>query len=372
MSSRHSHPKSKSPSPTAAPPPDGAQRPPTSQGVSNNPETVPSPAAAEQPQDPADGPINTQIPFESLRSTSSLAESIFDYRNIHGRTFQNSKTTEYWGPNDDRQNTGLDIAHHFITMLKGDRLFEAPIDRPLSKVLDVGTGTGIWAIDMADTYPAARVIGTDISPIQPAWVPPNCEFHIDDAQLEWTYAPASFDFVHIRALYGSVGDWGRLYAQAYKALRPGGWLEDLEFNITLHSDTPSVRDDPGHIFKRWSQFFFEATDRLGKTLRIGMGSTMRDLIAEAGFIDVVEKKYQVPSGGWSSDPRMKIIGRYNLAFLEESLEGFALFLLQEIMGWSFIQVNMFVMEMRNEIRNSKIRPYYILTNVYAQKPNTAE
>jgi len=346
---------------------------------------VPSPAAAERLQDPADEPINTQIPFdeeddadsgiedeESLLSTSSLAESIFDYRNIHGRTFQNSKTTEYWGPNDDRQNTGLDIAHHFITMLKGDRLFEAPIDRPLSNIIDVGTGTGIWAIDMADTYPAAQVIGTDISAIQPMWVPPNCVFHIDDAQLEWTYPPASFDFVHTRALYGSVSDWGKLYAQAYKALRPGGWLEDLEFNITLHSDTRSVRDDPDHIFKRWSEVFFEATDRLGKTLRIGMGSTMRNLIAAAGFIDVVEKKYQVPSGGWSSDPRMKMIGRYNLAFLEESLEGFALFLLREIMGWSYIQVQMFVMEMRSEIRNSKIRPYYILTNVYAQKPNTAE
>jgi ubiquinone/menaquinone biosynthesis C-methylase UbiE len=296
----------------------------------------------------------------SLRSTSSLAESIFDYRNIHGRTFQNSKTTEYWGPNDDRQNNGLDIAHHFVTMLKGDRLFEAPIDRPLSKVLDVGTGTGIWAIDMADAYPAARVIGTDISPVQPVWVPPNCEFHIDDAQLEWTFTPASFDFVHIRALYGSISDWGKLYAEAYKALRPGGWLENLEFNITLLSDIPSVRDDPDHIFKRWAQIFFEATDRLGKTLRIGMNSTMRDLITEAGFIDVVEKKYHVPSGGWSSDPRMRVIGQYNLAFLEESLEGFALFLLREIMGWSYIQVQMFVMEMRKEIRNSKIRPYYIL------------
>lgn len=34
-------------------------------------------------------------------------------------------------------------------------------------MLDLGTGTGIWAIDFADEYPSANVIGTDLSPIQP-------------------------------------------------------------------------------------------------------------------------------------------------------------------------------------------------------------
>ena len=36
------------------------------------------------------------------------------------------------------------MAHHFITILLGDRLFEAPIPlMSMSNVLDVGTGTGI-------------------------------------------------------------------------------------------------------------------------------------------------------------------------------------------------------------------------------------
>lgn len=29
--------------------------------------------------------------------------------------------------------------------------------------------------DFADEFPNTRVIGTDISPIQPSWVPPNLE-----------------------------------------------------------------------------------------------------------------------------------------------------------------------------------------------------
>ncbi|CRK29370.1 hypothetical protein BN1708_015572 [Verticillium longisporum] len=173
------------------------------------------------------------------------------------------------GPNDDRQNDGLDIAHHFITLLLGDKLYEAPIDEP-KRVLDVGTGTGIWAIDVADAHPAAEVTGFDISPIQPFWVPPNCKFHIDDAQLEWTYPPASFDLIHIRALYGSIADWPKLYGEAFKALKPGGYLENFEFTISLCSDAPSVRDDPKHVFKQWGQVFTEAMDRLGKTAKIGL------------------------------------------------------------------------------------------------------
>jgi SAM-dependent methyltransferase len=37
------------------------------------------------------------------------------------------------------------------------------------RVLDAGTGTGMWAIDFADEYvdTGAQVVGNDLSPIQP-------------------------------------------------------------------------------------------------------------------------------------------------------------------------------------------------------------
>jgi methylase of polypeptide subunit release factors len=70
------------------------------------------------------------------------------------------------------QRYRLDLHHEVMRMLWDDRLHESPLDQP-HRILDIGTGTGIWAIEMADQYPMAEVIGTDLSPIQPEWVPAN-------------------------------------------------------------------------------------------------------------------------------------------------------------------------------------------------------
>lgn len=81
----------------------------------------------------------------------------------------------------------MDLYHHIFLLLLNDRLSTITFDAPPQKVLDIGTGTGIWAIDFAEwvldlpywftrlipkrsQYPSAEVIGTDLSPIQPAWV----------------------------------------------------------------------------------------------------------------------------------------------------------------------------------------------------------
>ena len=70
--------------------------------------------------------------------------------------------------------------------------------------------------DIADQFPSAQVIGTDLSPIQPREVPPNLQFEIDDFCTEWTYTKNSFDFIHGRGLYGCVGDYAAYYGQVYE------------------------------------------------------------------------------------------------------------------------------------------------------------
>jgi trans-aconitate methyltransferase len=104
----------------------------------------------------------------------------------------------------------------------------------------MGTGTGVRAIEFADQFSSAAVLGNDLCPIQPSWVPPNCKFIIDDLESEWLYKSSQkFDFIHGRAACGSMEDWPRLYSQAYKQLKPRGWVEMQEYEGRLRTD-----DDP--------------------------------------------------------------------------------------------------------------------------------
>jgi len=109
----------------------------------------PNPASPTIEADPAiehADDADSAVGSGSFVSSDSLTDSIFEYRRLHGRTFQNSKTTEYWAPNDEQQNEGLDLLHNCLLMVMDNKLFLAPIGDNPQRVLDVGTGTGIWAM----------------------------------------------------------------------------------------------------------------------------------------------------------------------------------------------------------------------------------
>jgi SAM-dependent methyltransferase len=117
----------------------------------------------EDDRDSSIGSINAST-SESLRS------SILDYRKENGRTYHRYKDGKYNLPNDDIEKQRLDLQHNLFILMLDNRLGLAPPNDPGAKakrVLDIGTGTGIWAIDYADEHPDSKVIGIDLSPIQP-------------------------------------------------------------------------------------------------------------------------------------------------------------------------------------------------------------
>ncbi|KAF6821466.1 methyltransferase domain-containing protein [Colletotrichum musicola] len=299
-------------------------------------------------------------------STASLTESITEYRRLHGRTY--TKKIDYWGPNDERQNEGLDINHYWVTLFLNNKLCLSPIGDSPQNVLDVGTGTGIWAIDFADEFPSAEVIGVDISPIQPSWVPPNCKFNIDDIEQPWTFPDNFFDLVHIRDLQGSASDWTALYKQAFAAIKPGGYIEVKESEIECHCQLLDLPEN--HIFRDWRKFLSQACEKLGKVASQAHPDEhgIAKALQAAGFVDIVAKKWPIPIGGWARDSLLQEVGISSLQFLDQSIEGFATFLLKEVLGWEYAEVVVFISEARKALRDAKTQPFFYLHGVYARKP----
>lgn len=50
-------------------------------------------------------------------------------------------------PNDEEEADRLDMLHEMILTTMHRKLFLAPIGESPTRVIDLGTGTGIWAID---------------------------------------------------------------------------------------------------------------------------------------------------------------------------------------------------------------------------------
>ena len=170
-------------------------------------------------------------------------------------------------------------------MILGGELYTAQLPSEPQRILDVGTGTGIWAIEMADKFPSAFVVGTDLSPIQPNLVPPNVQFYVDDAEADWTFSDSEkFDFVHGRALCGGIADWPRFYAQAYESLKPGGWMEMQDHECWINSDDGGMERAPG--CSEWIGEVDRASRMVGKPLNIA--HLHKQWMIDTGFQDVTE------------------------------------------------------------------------------------
>ncbi|KAJ5713711.1 uncharacterized protein N7483_010892 [Penicillium malachiteum] len=306
---------------------------------------------------------DSSYPSSEGAYTKSVTSSALNYRYENGRRYHSYHEGEYVLPNDEQEQERLDLSHHIYLLLLGGELFKAPIQEP-RRILDLGTGTGLWAMDFADEHPETEVIGIDLSPIQPSWVPPNCRFEVDDFEQPWAYGQP-FDYIHGRELEGSIRDHDNLFQQTFDNLSPGGWFE----MATIAVDTNS--DDGTHLKATYLLESVKNMHAASKSFGKDMTSvcTWKERYEKIGFVNIKEDIVKLPQSPWAKDPKLKELGRYHQLNMLEAMPPYTFALFTRQLDWKRAEIEVLVAGVRRELKDLSNHLYTKVYTVYGQKPS---
>ncbi|KAK2776899.1 methyltransferase domain-containing protein [Colletotrichum kahawae] len=299
-------------------------------------------------------------------STASLRSSIVRAMEENGRIYHGYKDGKYVLPTDqfclqeelDRQA----FQYQLCQLTFENRLNFAPVYHP-HRVLDVGCGIGMWAIDFGEEHPESEVIGVDLSPVQPGFTPPNVHYEIDDLEEEWSFS-RKFDYIHSMMMTGAFRDWPNFHRQAFENLNPGGWLEIQDIDFPMRCDDGTI--PPECDLGRWNDLMMEAGRRSGFLL--DTCGRAAEMMAHAGFIDIVRIPFKWPINQWPRDVRHKTLGLWTEANFSVGLESMTLALFTRFMGWRKEEVWDFSARASAEWRDVRRHGYFDVYVTYGRKP----
>ncbi|PVG04451.1 S-adenosyl-L-methionine-dependent methyltransferase [Serendipita vermifera] len=254
-------------------------------------------------------------------------------KQVRGRSF-NVLNDTYCLPTDDEEWTRLNKQHVAIVLGLGGlypapdtvNAILAPEPGTVKRILDLGCGTGVWALAMAERFPHCEVIGIDLAPvpIDADTVPSNCRFEIDDINLGLAHYQDHFDLVHARVISAGFKDFKKAKQDIERCLKPGGmvvWIdgdyhfsgEDPETYVPLASEV----NPEGSWMARIIWEMRRCAVKVGRSDLFTMAEELQGGLWRDPLIDPETcgaGSLYLPIGPWASHPdvhqsqRLKLIG----------------------------------------------------------------
>jgi len=208
----------------------------------------------------------------------------FEY--LDGRRFVSS--VPYALPKDSGEMQRLDFQHFLLKYgLQGN--FLAPIEQP-AHILDVGCGTGRWAMELAQQFPKATVTGVDLVATEQAQPPENYTFVKGNVLEGLPFEDNRFDFVHQRLLVAALPRerWPFVIGELARVTRPGGWVELAECG--------SPQDDPANPYPQlWATWIAFCQTR---AIDFTIGHTIGSMLQQGALQQVQRHEVVFPMGQW--------------------------------------------------------------------------
>ncbi|KAJ6525726.1 S-adenosyl-L-methionine-dependent methyltransferase [Mycena capillaripes] len=215
------------------------------------------------------------------------------------RAYQAYPGSKYALPTDGVERQRLLLQHYTLKSLFENRLLHAPVSLDQSdKVLEIGTGPGLWIMDLATTLdPSVPIVAVDIeSRLFPPAPPKNIEFRVESVMnlpSEWS---DTFSLVHQRLLILAlqVPQWPKAVQEIYRVIRPGGWVQLAECTPWHEGKYPGkpCMEKLTAMYRRVAE---------ARNLYVDCAYDIPTMLEEAGFVDIRRESRMQLMGKWAGD-----------------------------------------------------------------------
>jgi hypothetical protein len=107
--------------------------------------------------------------------------------------------------------------------------------------------------------------------------------------------------------------------------------------------------------------------RVGKDFTIP--TRWRDMLRDAGFVDVHQKWYHWPIGAWAKHKKNKLLGRLLLADLHDGFNPMTT-VFTNLLGWTSDESHALVKRAQEDLMAQRAHYFMKSTVIYAKKPGS--
>ncbi|KAJ3024803.1 UNVERIFIED_CONTAM: hypothetical protein HDU68_007769 [Siphonaria sp. JEL0065] len=215
------------------------------------------------------------------------------------RRYHAVETSDYVLPNDDREQTRLELQHRMLRYAFGSDAI-CPDARKLikkhgTKVLDIGCANGAW---MDSLFSAGHINceyhGVDIAPDAFEFgTVCSAKIVVGNVLERLPYEDNTFDYVHQRLLVLGIpkDKWTSVIKEIIRVTKPGGWIELVEVDSEFYDIGPASNA----LFNP----MFSVLEKRGLDICAG-SNLLKNAVAAGGLINIGVKPVSIPLG-WNGE-----------------------------------------------------------------------
>jgi hypothetical protein len=132
-------------------------------------------------------------------------------------------------------------------------------------------------------------------------------------------------------------------------------VESQEFDYNRRSDDGTI--PPNSRCSHWEREWTRGINTVGLS---GVCNPERVIsqMKQAGFINITRLDFKLPVGPWPRDARLRQAGLFALVMHLEGLHGLSAKVFLDLLDYTVDQLEMFLMECRQEIKTKSIHSYW--------------